>query len=74
MTRIAERKTRFRGETSSISRGRPLVISAEAHEVVIRQKGRKIAYAVPWLAVWELGQKLAALEARRLKFDKRGKR
>lgn len=71
MTRIAERKTALRAETSAMSRGRALMISVEPHEVLIRQKGRRQAYAVPWLAVYETGQKLAALEARRLKLEQR---
>lgn len=67
MTRIAERKTALRAETSARYRGRPLMIFCEPHEVVIREKKRSQAYAVPWLAVYELGMKMAALEKRKQK-------
>lgn len=71
MTRISERKSRMRAETSAHYRGTPLVLAIEPHECIIREKGRRTAFAVPWLAVYELGMKLAALEARRVKADAR---
>ncbi len=64
MTRVADRKTRLQAETSAVHRGRTLVVSIEPHDVLIREKGRRLVYAVPWLAVYELGQKLVALELR----------
>ena len=71
MTRIAERKTKIRAETSARYRGVPLVISIEPHEIILREKGRRACFAVPIVAVYELGMKLAALELRRLKAEKR---
>jgi hypothetical protein len=67
MTRVAERKTALRAETSARYRTKPLMISVEPHEVLIREKNRRQAYAVPWLAVYELGMKLAAREAQKEK-------
>jgi len=62
MIRIADRKTALRAETSARYRAKPLMISVEPYEVLIREKNRRQAYAVPWLAVYELGMKLAAIE------------
>jgi hypothetical protein len=71
MTRIASRKTAMRAETNALYRGRPLCITVEPHDVIIRERGRRSAFAIPWLAVYELGFKLAATEARKLKLEKR---
>lgn len=73
MTRIAERKTTVRCETSAHYRGRPLMITLEPHQVVIREKGRRQSYAVPWAAVLEAGMKLEAIEARKQKAERRRK-
>lgn len=73
MTRVAERKTQMRAETSASYRGKPLMVSIEAHECLIRQKGLRQCYAVPWVAVFELGAHLAAEERRLLKREKRGR-
>ncbi len=71
MTRIAERQTLLAGETSSLYRKRPLMMIAEPHNVVVYPKYGRELYRVPWLAVFELGQKLAAMEARQLKPKRR---
>lgn len=71
MTRIAERKTKLRAETSARYRGRELMLSIEPHDIILREKGRRQAFAVPIIAVYELGMKLAAMEARRLKAERR---
>jgi len=71
MTRLAERKTVSRAETSAVYRGKPLIVTLEPYELLIRQKGRRTAFAVPYLAVIEAGMKLAALEARREKLNSR---
>jgi len=47
------------------------MFTAESHDVIMREKGRRSAFAVPWLAVYELGMKLAAQEQRRLKLERR---
>jgi hypothetical protein len=73
MTRIAERTTKMRAETSARYRGKPLMVSVEPYELVIREKGRRQCYAVPYIAVFELGARLAAEERRREKREKRGK-
>lgn len=64
MTRIADRKTNVRAETSAIYRGRPLLIELFPHSVQIHPKGVRESYNVPWLAIFELGQKLTVLEDR----------
>ena len=71
MTRIAERQTKMSGETAARYRGRPLMVTITAHEVHIREYKRVRGFAVPWLAVYELGMKLAAIEARQLKAARR---
>lgn len=71
MTKLAERKTRMQAETSARYRNRPLVVLLNGHELFIREKGRRTAFAVPFLAVYELGMKLAALERRREKAEAR---
>jgi hypothetical protein len=60
MTMLATRKTTCRAETSALYRGRPLIVTLEPHEILIRQKGRRTAFAVPYQAVIEAGMKLAA--------------
>jgi hypothetical protein len=71
MTRLAERKTRLQFETSARYRGVALVALPTPHDLILREKGRRTAFAVPWLAVYELAMKLAANEARRLKLERR---
>lgn len=71
MTRLDERKTKMRAETNARYRGRTLIISIEPHDIILREKGRRTCFAVPIIAVYELGMKLAALELRRLKADRR---
>lgn len=70
MTRVADRKTILQAETSACYRGRALVVTVEAHAVVMREKirgHRAPSYTVPWLLVYEMGMKLAAEETRRAK-------
>lgn len=71
MTRIQDRKTRLQAETNARYHGRPLVIILNGSELFIREKGRRTALAVPYLAIWELGCKMAAQEKRRLKAQAR---
>jgi hypothetical protein len=47
-------------ETSTTYRGRPLMIAVEAHQLVIREKGRRSSYEAPWLVIFELGARLEA--------------
>jgi hypothetical protein len=64
MTRVADRKTVMEAETSARYRGKPLMVTVGPHDVMIREykRPRRLAVAVPWLAVYELGMKLAARE------------
>lgn len=71
MTRISERKTKLRAETSARYRGRELMIVLEPHDILLREKGRRQAFAVPIVAVYELGMRLAAIEARRMKAERK---
>ncbi|HLG97107.1 MAG TPA: hypothetical protein VKX49_12410 [Bryobacteraceae bacterium] len=73
MTRIAEPKTHLKAETSAVYRNRPLIVELSAHTVAIHPKGVREAYNVPWLAVFELGQKLSVLETRKEKHSRRTK-
>ena len=51
----------LRSETSARHRGRPLVV--ELHQGYIATKGYvSERYSVPWLAVFEAGGKISALE------------
>jgi len=60
MTALAKRKTKVRFETSATERGRALVVEPQPFMLHIRPKGKRIAYAVPWDAIYSLGAKLAA--------------
>lgn len=65
MTALAKRKTRTRFETSASARGRLLIVEARPWTLLIRPKGKRINYEVPWDAIYSLGAKLAAKEASR---------
>lgn len=60
MTALAKRKTKTRFETAAIVRGRALIVEAQPFMLHIRPKGKRVAYAVPWDAIYSLGAKLAA--------------
>jgi len=60
MTTLAKRKTKAKFETSATVRGRTLVVEAQPFMLHIRPKGKRIAYTVPWDAIYSLGAKLAA--------------
>ena len=60
-------------ETRAAYRGRPLILEVHPHEVVIREKGRRLKVSVPILAVYDLGFKILARE-RRIEKLKKGKR
>jgi hypothetical protein len=47
-------------ETSATYRGRALMVSIEPHQLVIREKGKRSSYEVPWLVIFELGARLEA--------------
>lgn len=72
MTRLADRKTPATAETSAVVQGRPLCVLLTPHELLIRQKGRKFAYAVPFLAIYHLGAELHLAEQRRAKTEAKG--
>jgi hypothetical protein len=75
MTRISERKTTLKFETSAVDGGRALVVKVTAHEAIIWQKGRRIAsaYSVPWRAAFQLGAKLKEQQRRIIKLDQKKK-
>ena len=60
MTRIADRKTTLKAETSAQYRRRPLMVELTPHNLIVWEKGLRERYTVPWLAVHELGLKLRA--------------
>lgn len=71
MTNLAKRKTRLRFEVGSAVRGRPLIVEATPYLAVIREKGRRRRYEIPWDAIYWLAIKGAADRARA---EKRGNR
>ena len=58
-------------ETRASYRGRTLIVELSAHEVTLREKGRRHRVSVPILAVYDLGFKLLAREAAAAKRAKR---
>jgi hypothetical protein len=67
VTRIQDRKTIVRAETSATYRHRALMVELTPHGVLIREKKRRAGYDVPWVAIYELGMRLDALEKRKTK-------
>ena len=67
MTRIVDRKTAMCAETSAMYRGRPLIVTLYPHVVMLREKGQRENFSLPWTAVYENALKLHAMEQRRLK-------
>lgn len=53
-----------RRETAARYRGRPLIVECHSGYVTLREKGRRRAVSVDWLAVYDLGWKMAARAAR----------
>ena len=62
MTALNSRKTKLRFETSTLYRGRTLIVTASPLYASIREKGRREGSEVmiPWDAVYELGFRIAA--------------
>ena len=60
-------------ETRAAYRGRPLILEIHAHEVVVREKGRRLRVSIPILAVYDLGFKILARERRVEKLKRKGK-
>lgn len=65
MSKLSQRKSRLLLETAASENGRPLIVEIKAHGVLIREKGRRRPYQVPWLAIYWQGAKAAAEERRR---------
>lgn len=61
-------------ETLASYRGRPLCVTVNAHEVVIREKGRRFSASVPIVAVYDLGFKILARQRAAEKAQKRGRK
>jgi hypothetical protein len=62
-------------ETAALYRGTPLVVELGAHNIVLREKAKRSRITVPILAVYDLGFKLIAREARAEKLlRKKGRR
>jgi hypothetical protein len=57
---LAKRKTKAVFTTSTLYRGKALVVEAQPFFCTIRQKGSRFAFTVPWDAVYEAGAKIAA--------------
>lgn len=64
MTKLTDRKTTVRAETSTEYRGRPLCVELEPRSITIWRKGLRRGVTVPWDAIYDLGQKLAARHVR----------
>jgi hypothetical protein len=71
MTRLADRKTRLSIETSALYRGRPLVLEPQNYEILIRVKGKRLRYGLPYVAIFDLGAKIMANEKRREKLERK---
>ena len=65
MIAIAKRKRVLRFEVSTTERGRALIVEATPYNAILREKGRRHRYAVPWGAVYWLAVKAEADEARK---------
>jgi hypothetical protein len=65
MTRIATRKTHLQFEVDTMVRGRTLVVIPSAYTVHIREKGKRKGYEASWEAIYWLGAKIAADNAKR---------
>lgn len=61
-------------ETLAVWRGRELMVTVTAHDVQVREKGRRKGYSVPIIAVFELGAKLAARQAAAEKLEMKKRR
>jgi hypothetical protein len=61
---LANRKTRLCFEVASSARGRALIIEAKPYVAVLREKGRRMRYEIPWDAIYWLAAKAAADQAR----------
>ena len=60
-------------ETRATYRGRALIVTITPHEVLVREKGRRLNVSIPITAVYDLGFKILAREARIEKLKKKGK-
>ena len=58
-------------ETRAAYRGRPLCVTVNSHEVVLREKGKRLRVSVPIVAVYDLGFKILAREKAREKKEGR---
>lgn len=68
-------KSPVKRETSTLYRRRALLVELTAHAAIIREKGRRDRVTVPWDAIYDLGLKLRAREARAEKIAvRKGKR
>lgn len=58
-------------ETNAFYRGRPLVIELGQFGLIIREKGRRSGYSVPFAAIYATGAKIAERERRAEKAAKK---
>ena len=71
MTALATAKRRKRYETSThYRRGLPVMVELHPFVMTLRLKGRRIAFDVPYDAIYDLGGRLAE-RARRAEKEKR---
>jgi len=67
MTSLDQRKTKLTFTTASTIRHRAVVIEAAPYYAVVRLKGKRTRYVVPWDAIHDLGARLKVEADRREK-------
>jgi hypothetical protein len=64
MTRLLQRKTRLEFEAETLIRGRRLCIEATPFLAILREKGTRTRYEVPWDLIYWQGARIAADQRR----------
>jgi hypothetical protein len=64
MTALRNRVTRLTFETDQTFQGREIVAEARPHTAVLRLKGTRTRYQIPWSTVFDRAAKIAAELAR----------
>jgi hypothetical protein len=67
MTKLADRRTRLRFETSSEVRRRPLVVEVRPRYLIIKLKGLRRTLTLDWETIYDCAAKM---EARRVLAEK----
>lgn len=58
MSRVQGRKKKLELETASIVQGRPVVVRVAPHFAVVRLKGTRTGFLIPWDAVYHAAAKI----------------